>query len=174
MTQEAAALILVGLAVVVLALMAWGWRRRSRRDAGIAAPVGERRGEIRGTFTGLYVATTRHEAPLDRLNVRHLAFRARATVVVTDAGVALELPGSAPVFLGAARIEGAGRATWAIDRVVENDGLVLVAWTADDGTVCDTYLRLQDGDPDALVAEIARLQTPTDSPSDSTQMGAQR
>ncbi len=165
-------MIFVAIAVIALALMAWGWRRRARRDGGVAAPVAERRGEIRASFTGLYVATTRHEAPLDRLNVRHLAFRSRVAVTVTDAGVALDMPGEPTVFLDTARLRGTGRATWTIDRVVESDGLVLMAWAADDGTVCDTYLRLQEADPDALVAEIQRLRGTSDS--DSTQMGAQR
>ncbi|MER7795800.1 hypothetical protein [Microbacterium sp. NPDC096154] len=168
MTHEAASLVFVLIAVVALSLMAWGWRRRAKRDAGIAAPIGERRGDVRGTYSGLYVATTRHDAPLDRLNVRHLAFRSRVTVTVTSAGVALDMPGEPTVFLDASRLWAVGRATWTIDRVVESDGLVLLAWAAGDGTVCDTYVRLQDGDPNALVAEIDRLRT------DFTQMGATR
>ena len=165
-------MIFVAIAVVALALMVWGWRRRARRDAGVTAPVAERRGAVRAAFTGLYVATTRHGEPLNRLNVKHLAFRSRVTLTVTDAGVALDMPGEPTVFLEAARLRDAGRATWTIDRVVEYDGLVLVAWSADDGTICDSYVRLQDADPDALVSEIRRLRT--DSDSDSTQMGAQR
>lgn len=168
MNQITASVLFVLLAVVVLALMAWGWRRRARRDARVTAPVGAARGDVRARFSGLYVATTRHDAPLDRLAVRHLAFRSRVQVSVTAEGVALDLPGEPTVFLDAARIVGAGRATWTIDRVVERDGLVMIAWTADDGTVCDTYVRLQDGDPDALVVAIEHLR----SASDSTQMGA--
>lgn len=174
MSHEVASMAFVAIAIAALALMAWGWRRRTRRDAGIAAPIGAPRGEVRGTFVGLYVATTRHDAPLDRLNVKHLAFRSRVTITVTAEGVALDMPGAPTVFLDAPRITGAGRATWTIDRVVESDGLVMIAWTADDGTVCDTYLRLQESDPQALVAEIDRLRQTPDSDSDSTQMGAQR
>ena len=170
MTQEFAASLFALLAVAAIALMAWGWRRRSRRDAGLAAPLGGIRGAVRAEFSGLYVATTRHDAPLDRLNVRHLAFRSRVALTVTDEGVALDMPGEPTVFVAASRLRGVGRATWTIDRVVENDGLVLIAWAADDDTICDTYVRLQDADPDALVARIQDLQTP----HDSTQMGAQR
>lgn len=168
MSGELTVLVFAGLALALLALMLLGWRRRARRDAGVAAPVGEARGEMRARFDGLYVATTRHDAPLDRLNVRHLAYRSRARVTVTGEGVALDLPGEPTVFLDAARLAGVGRATYTIDRVVERDGLVLIAWTADDGTVCDTYVRLQNGDPDALVAEVARLRTP----DSATPMGA--
>ncbi|GGH35738.1 PH-like domain-containing protein [Microbacterium album] len=157
MTRETAALVMATVAALILALMLWGWRRRVRRDAGIVPPVGERRGLTRAVFAGFYVATTRHDAPLDRLTVRHLAHRSRVVVTVTEEGVTLDLPGEPTLFLDAARLAGVGRATWTIDRAVEPDGLVLVAWTADDGTICDTYIRLQDGDPDALVEEIARL-----------------
>lgn len=174
MTHEVASMFFVVLAIAALAAMAWSWRRRTRRDAGVTAPVGERRGAVHAEFTGLYVATTRHEAPLDRLNVRHLAFRSRVTVVVTDQGVALELPGEPTVFLDRGRLRAVGRATWTIDRVVEPDGLVLIAWAADDGTICDSYVRLQEADPDDLVSRIQRLIAHTDSDSDSTQMGAQR
>jgi hypothetical protein len=156
---EVTVLVFAGIALALIALMLCGWRRRARRDAGIAAPLGPARGESRGVFGGLYVATTRHDAPLDRLAVRHLAYRSRVQVTVTAAGVALDMPGQPTVFLDATRIAGVGRATWTIDRVVEPGGLVLLAWTADDGTICDTYLRLQDGDPDALVAEVDRLRT---------------
>lgn len=168
MSGDVTVLVFAALALALLGLMLWGWRRRARRDAAVTAPLGELRGELRGRFGGLYVATTRHDAPLDRLNVRHLAYRSRVRVTVTAEGVALDMPGAPTVFVDAARIAGAGRATWTIDRVVERDGLVLLAWTADDGTVCDTYLRLQDGDPDALVAEVDRLRTD----SASTPMGA--
>ncbi|MBO3664256.1 PH-like domain-containing protein [Microbacterium stercoris] len=170
MTQEIAALLFALLAVVGLALMAWGWRRRARRDAAVVAPVGPVRGAIRASFEGLYVATTRHCEPLERLNVQPLSFRSRVSVSVTDEGVALDLPGAPTVFIASERLRGAGRATWTIDRVVDGDGLVLLAWAPDDDTVCDTYVRLQDADPDALVAEILPLLTS----HDSTQMGAQR
>lgn len=160
MTQETALLIMVGVVVVLLGLMAWGWWRRSRRDRALTAPIGQATGEVRARFSGLYVATTRHDAPLDRLAVHPLAFRSKVTVTVTDAGVALDLPGASTVFLPTALIDGAGRATWTIDRVVERDGLVMLAWHASDDTIADSYLRLQGADPDALVDAIEDLRHP--------------
>lgn len=147
------------LAIIALVLFAmwWGWRARKRRSAEVAVSFGAAEGETTATFEGLYVATTRHDAPLDRLALPHLAFRSRVRVSVTTTGLALDMPGAPTLFLAASRLVGAGRATWTIDRVVERDGLVLVAWTADDGTVCDSYIRLQSDDPDALVAAIDAL-----------------
>ncbi|MGX9347664.1 PH-like domain-containing protein [Microbacterium sp. KNMS] len=152
-------LMMAAIAAVILGAMAWGWRRRSRRDAGTSAPVRAAEGAETARFDGLYVATTRHDQPLDRLAVRHLEFRAKAGVTVTDRGVALDLAGAPGIFLRADELVGAGRATWTIDRVVETDGLVLIAWRASDGTLCDSYVRLQGDDPDALVAAIEDLRT---------------
>ena len=161
-------LVTIAIAVAILAGMVWGWRRRARRDAGLVAPVRAAEGGATAEFSGLYVATTRHDEPLDRIAVRPLGFRARARVTVTDRGVALDLAGEQTVFLRRDELVGAGRATWTIDRVVEQDGLVLIAWRAADGTICDSYVRLQGGDPDALVAAIEDLRAP------STPTGATR
>lgn len=152
-------LLMVVIAVLILAGMAWGWRRRVRRDAGTVVPVRPAEGAATARFAGIYVATTRHEQPLDRLAVKPLDFRAKAAITVTDRGVALDLSGAPTVFLRAEEIAGSGRATWTIDRVVEQDGLVLIAWCASDGTICDSYVRLQGDDPDALVAAIEDLRT---------------
>ncbi|WP_261164013.1 hypothetical protein [Microbacterium sp. Marseille-Q6965] len=151
------------LAIVILALsgMWWGWRRRSRAAAALGVPFGPASGKPVATFGGLYVATTVHDEPLQRLALPHLGFRARVSATVTTAGLALDMPGAPTVFLAAARLVGAGRATWTIDRVVERDGLVLIAWTTDDGTVVDSYFRLQSSDPDALVAAVEELRTTT-------------
>jgi len=153
--------LILGVVALVFFGMWRGWRARARAAAALEVPFGEARGEVRASFAGLYVATTAHDAPLDRLALPHLGLRSKAVVTVTSEGVALDLPGAPPLFIAASRIVGAGRATWTIDRVVERDGLVLVAWTTGDGTVVDTYLRLQSSDPDALVAAIEDLRTAT-------------
>lgn len=163
MTRELAVMIMAAIAVVALGLMAWGWIRRSRRDSDIDIPFGSTIGGARFAATGFYVATTRHDAPLDRIAARPLAFRSRADITVTDAGLGLELAGEKPVFVPAAHIIGAGRATWTIDRVVERDGLVMVAWS-DGSHILDTYLRLQDDDSATLVAEIESIAS-ADSPT---------
>ncbi|WP_156761850.1 PH-like domain-containing protein [Microbacterium karelineae] len=167
MTREAASLIMIAIALVVLALMVWGWRRRTRRDADVRVPLGEPAGDAVATFSGLLVATTRHDAPLDRIVARPLAFRSRAEITVTTAGLGLAMPGEPPVFIPADRIVGAGRATWTIDRVVERDGLVLVAWS-DGSQTLDTYLRLPDDDPALLtraIDDISAAGTPTGATS---------
>ncbi|PRY70379.1 hypothetical protein B0I08_101514 [Glaciihabitans tibetensis] len=150
----------VVLLLLLLALMLFGWRARKRRQAGLGqpAPVPEDLGAIRGTFDGLYVATTLAGDPLNRVAVRGLGFRARARLTVAETGVVLALRGEPEVFIPAAALREVTRATWTIDRVVEPGGLVLVGWTlgaadalphadagaaADAQTTVDSYFRLE-------------------------------
>ncbi|GAA5197854.1 hypothetical protein [Microbacterium jejuense] len=162
MTREGALAIMIAVAVGLLAALAWAWWRRTRRDAAFTAPVGEIPGGAHelAEFAALYVATTRHGDPLERLAIAGLGFRSRSDVTVTDAGVALDLTGQPRVFLAADRIADVGQSTVAIDRVVEPDGLVRLAWRLDDGTVVDSYLRPQDASARALADAVAGILPP--------------
>jgi hypothetical protein len=158
-TREGALLVIAGVALLALVALAWAWMRRTRRDARYSAPVGELpEGAVdTATFSGLYVATTRHDEPLERLAIKGLGFRSRVDVTVTTAGVALDLPGQPRIALTRDRLVDAGQATVAIDRVVERDGLTRVTWRIDDGTLVDTYLRPQDASAKALADAIRPL-----------------
>lgn len=157
--------VVIPLAVVGL-LMVLGWRALRRRQSDVAglAPVPGDLGAPTLTEDLLYVATTRAEQPLQRIAVKGLGFRARAVLTVATGGIRLDLAGAEPGFIPAAALRGVGRATWAIDRVVSNDGLVFVRWSdaagsavAADATTLDSYFR--SADPDALVAAIEPLIT---------------
>jgi len=163
MTREGAVAVMIGVALLVIVLAALAWRRRTRRDARLVAPVGEAPDTARtiGEYATLYVATTQHDAPLERLAMRGLAFRSRADVTLTTAGIALDLTGKPRVFLALGRIASVAQATVAIDRVVEKDGLVRLTWRLDDTTLVDSYLRPQDVSARALADAIADILTPT-------------
>lgn len=166
MSREGALLVMVAVALVLLALGVWAWMRRTRRDARLSAPFGEppATATVLGTFPGLYVATTKHDEPLERLAIRGLGFRARVEVTVTDAGVVLDLAGQPRMLVAADRLVDAGQSTVAIDRVVESDGLTRLAWRIDDDTIVDTYLRPQQASARALADSIRPLlQTGTDA-----------
>jgi hypothetical protein len=166
--QLSAALVLLFLAVV-LALMVLGWRARKRRQSALGAPQHPPAdlGTALGEFSGLYVATTVGGEPLNRVAVRGLGFRAKTTVTVSSAGVVVPIAGQADIFIPAADVTAVGRATWAIDRVVEPDGLVLVGWNLGRDPM-DSYFRV--ADPDGLLAALATIapDVPTSIERDPT------
>ncbi|WP_279367064.1 hypothetical protein [Microbacterium testaceum] len=159
MSREGALVVMIGVALVLLAVLAWAWVRRTRRDARYTAPVGELPADAveSAVFSGLYVATTRHDEPLERLAIKGLGFRSRVDVTVTTAGVALDLQGQPRIALTRDRLVDAAQATVAIDRVVERDGLTRVSWRIDDDTIVDTYLRPQEASAKALADAIRPL-----------------
>jgi hypothetical protein len=133
--------VLVGFVVIIgLSILGWTLRRRRQRNIPAPAPLPADIGALRGEFDGFYVSTTPDGQPLNRIAVRGLGFRARATIAVADAGVVLSLPGNT-VFIPQADIREVTRANYTIDRVVEAGGLVLLAWTLG-GVGLDTYLRV--------------------------------
>lgn len=156
----------IGIVFVgIIVLMVLSWRRRSRRDAGIAPrPVAERGRELVAA-DGFYVATTAHERPLERLVPAGLGFRGRARVTVFDGAVSIAIDGSAEVVVPAADIVAVASATWTLDRVVERDGLLLIAWQAGNGstadsTVLDSYVRIVDADErERLMGAIRQIST---------------
>lgn len=156
-------LLIVVLVALVFFAMWLGWRRRARRDSGLVVPAQlETPGETLLTVQALHVATTHHDAPLDRVAMAGLAYRANATIDVSTGGVTIIAPGETRVAIAASAVVGVGTATWTIDRSVESDGLVLMAWrttrTDAGGRVLDTYLRLGDAQlQQRLVAGIRSI-----------------
>lgn len=152
-------LLILAFLALVFSLMLLGWRSRRRRQAGIArpAPVPAALGPASLEVEGWYVATTLADQPLERVAVHGLGFRARATAAVHPEGLVLAARGQDPILIPARELRGAGRATWAIDRVVENDGLVLIGWALGESPV-DSYLRIPDAaGASALVGALQSL-----------------
>jgi hypothetical protein len=159
-------LVILLILAVVFGGMALGWRSRRRRQVDfpkLAAPP-PALGSITLADDVLYVATTRASAPLDRIAVSGLGFRARARVEVGPSGIVLGLAGRPPAFIPARDVRGAGRATWTIDRVVGKDRLVFFRWAFGDRDV-DSYMR--SNDPASLVNAINALTVPVVKESSS-------
>lgn len=150
--------ITVLVALLLLLAMFAAWRRRLRRDARYSAPLGvPEHAEVRSRHEILYVSTTAHGQPLERLAVPPLAYRARGELAITDRGAALCLDGAPTVFIAAGRIQAVDRASVTIDKAVEPQGLVRLSWHIDDSTVVDSYLRVTSGDPQPIVFELQRM-----------------
>lgn len=170
--RDLAIAITIAVALLVLLSMLFAWQRRLRRDSGLAAPLGvPEHAEVIDRHEVLYVSTTRHDQPLERVAMSPLAYRARGEAAITDRGLALCLDGAPTVFLASSRLVGVDRATVTIDRVVEPGGLVRVAWNADDDTIVDSYMRIADGDPQNFISELQRL-VPTTGDSAAPDTGA--
>ncbi|MDJ0336935.1 hypothetical protein [Cryobacterium sp. PH31-O1] len=152
------ALVLLG----VLILMWRSWRKRSRRDATLTAgyPLPETNDHALAGADAYYVATTPRDAPLERLAIGGLGFRARAALTVTDAGIILDLDGNQPVFVPAGAIDAVGAAQVAIDRAVETDGLVRLSWRLAAGTpdrrTVDSFFRIIDPNDRARLVDSIR------------------
>jgi hypothetical protein len=151
--------VMIGFAVIIgLGILGWMTRRRRQRSIPAPAPMPAEVGALVGEFEGFYVSTTLDGQPLNRVAVRGLGFRSRATIAVVETGVVLDLPGHT-VFVPRTDIREVTRSNYTIDRVVEPGGLVLLAWTLG-GTAVDSYLRVSE--TQALVDAIATiLPTPT-------------
>lgn len=168
MSQEGALLVMIAVAIVFIGLMAWGWWRRVRRDRALVAPFGPvpEAAERLAAFSGLYVATTAHGAALERLAIAGLGYRSRADLIVTDAGIALDLTGQDTIFVRRERLVEASQATVTIDRIVEKDGLARIVWRLQDDLLVDSYFRSQEASARAVAAAIDRIvphTTPTGS-----------
>lgn len=163
MSREGALLVMIAVAVALLVLLAWAWRRRQRRDRVTLVAAGElpETAVVLAAFDGLYVATTRHDEPLERIAAPGWGFRSRVGITVAREGLALDLTGRPRVVLTPDRLVEVGQSTVAIDRVVEKDGLTRIAWRTDAGEVVDTYLRPQDASARALADAIRPLIAPT-------------
>lgn len=158
------AIIVAAILIIALALMVLGWRARQRRQVTLPEPhrVPADLGTVLGQFETFYVATTMAGDPLNRVAVQGLGFRAKAFVIVAKTGVVIPIDGQPDIFVPLADIRDITRATWTIDRVVEPDGLILIAWTLGD-TGVDSYFRAEE--PEPLLAALTSLRSTTESES---------
>jgi hypothetical protein len=166
MPRELGLALVILLGVALLLLMVFSWRRRTRRQAGLGRPVAapEDVGASIGSFSGLYLATTLAGRRLERVAIRPLGFRASGSVLVAEGGLVVTLVGSDPWFIPTSDLGGARRASWTIDRGVEEDGLNQITWTLrgpnGTATVVESYFRLHD--PQAFDSAIAQIATNTE------------
>ncbi|WP_157156089.1 hypothetical protein [Diaminobutyricimonas sp. LJ205] len=153
------AVLTIGFVVVVVGLMVVGWMSRRRRQSGLGRPA-QAPADLGTTLLEtpmLYVGSTYAADPLNRVTTGALGFRAKATLIVASSGVVLGIPGQQDTFIPRDALVGVGRGTWTIDRVVEQDGLLVISWLLGDSTL-DSYARLTGSTPiDEVVSTIQGL-----------------
>lgn len=166
MPRELGLALFILLGVALLVLMLVSWRRRKARQAALGAPLAlpADAGATVLETRGLYLATTPAGQRLNRIAIAPLGFSADAALTITDRGLIVTLTGSEPWFIPRSDLTAARRASWTIDRGVEENGLNLVAWTihAPDGTATEleSYFRLRE--PRAFDSAIATIAPDTE------------
>ncbi|MFT4232736.1 MAG: hypothetical protein QM606_08200 [Leucobacter sp.] len=129
MTQTTYVIVMAAIAALALIGMGIGWRRRAKRDTGIAAPDAELSGEVLVRFRrASYVSTTPVGAPLDRVSIPALRYKGFAELTVRRDGVTIAVTGEQPVSIPAAQLRGTDTAGGRIGKAVERDGLSLLRW----------------------------------------------
>jgi len=165
-----AAVIVAVVLLGVLALMVSAWRRRIARDAkvGPLAELPDPRPTATTTLQVLYVATSKHDQPLERLVLPGLGYRSRVSLELGPAGIVIDVPGERPTFVPAASIVGIDQTNLTIDRVVEPGGLIRLSWHATDEVVADSTFRvLEQRDRARLIDAVADLIAASSGTPDS-------
>lgn len=158
------ALILGAAFLVVLGLLWLGWRAKGRAQSAVPAPMPLDEaafGEPEAAWSDVhYVATTPHDAPLERIVVHGLAFRGRCRIELGRSGLAVRLAGREPFLIPLSAIASIERGTATIDRAVEPGGLTVVRWNLAEHvageTLVDTSFRIVD--PAARADFAARVE----------------
>lgn len=170
--RVALTLLVVALFGVVLALMRWGWVRRGRRQTDIPPlppvparpPVSDRDTEAGGAtisdVSARYLGATRSGDWLDRVVVHGLGVPSAARVTATSGGVWVIRDGAPDLFLAADQVAGVRHDRGAAGRVLEKDGVLVIAWRHGDQLI-DLGLRVRDAvAAESVRAAIARLVPP--------------
>jgi hypothetical protein len=155
-SQTVPALVTLLIVIGIFGLMLLSWRSKTNRQAGIPELVSVPGGFVTDReFEGLYVATTAHDLPLQRITVHGLGFRSRTTVQFGAQGFAFDIPGRPPRFIPASDVRDIRRASWTIDRGVGADGLDVIHWVLGD-TELDSYFRF--ADPEGFIEATTSFQ----------------
>ncbi len=100
--------------------------RRAAQEAELPQPASAVAGEL--IFSGFYVATVFADKPLERVWAFGLGSRGRATVSASESGLSVERIGEQGFQIPRSDIVAVGRARATIDRAVEKNGLIQIAW----------------------------------------------
>ena len=146
MTRAELVLLFIGLFLLVLAGMWWGWQNRAKRQAGLpelpAVPI-EIGADLAPELTGLYVGTTVATQWQNRIVARGLGERADSVARLIPAGVVIERQGSGPIFIPSGQLLDARLEPALAGKVVGQGGLLVLRWHHGDLDL-DTGLRADD------------------------------
>ena len=140
-------LLLAALFLLVLAAMAWGWRRRGRSQQHLPVPGASTLEELgegleHGPVDAVYVDTVLAEQPLERVVAHGLGQRSKAMVTLGDAGSwHLVREGAPALTIPAAAVSEVLSGPGMAGKFIGGDGLLIIRWRLGD-QLLDTGLRL--------------------------------
>ncbi|MFF5021438.1 PH-like domain-containing protein [Micrococcus luteus] len=158
----------LAVVLVLLGLLALGWRARRRAQAGIPAPapVPTALYDAEPTLSaeGMHVGTVRGEDRLDRVAVHGLGLRSRAVLEVHEAGdhrgLLVLRPGAANLFIPAGDLVEAGLSAGIAGKFVEPGGLVAWGWRLGDVELTSAFRPDRPEDRDRLLAALQTIIDP--------------
>lgn len=155
----------LAVVAVLLALMARGWRSRTRRQAGVPAPVPtppevlDR--EPAASAEGMWVGTVAGDDRMDRVAVHQLGIRSDSVLEVHAAGdrpgVLVLRPDLAPLFVPAAHLTAAGLSAGIVGKFVEPGGLVAWGWRLGDVDVTSAFRPRRPEDRERVLAALQTI-----------------
>jgi hypothetical protein len=146
MGKQVMAIISLSLFLVLVGLALRAWRQRAaRQSTEFSAPLEalDYFGELLVQAKALYVATTRADNHLERINAYGLGSRGFCQVMIFTEGVLIVRNGERPLAIDRACLAAVDLTQVAIDKAVESEGLVSVSWNQD-GVSLATQLRIVD------------------------------
>lgn len=165
------AVVISSVAIVLLVtLMALGWRNRMKRQQQLQAPPGPPAdpGVPLYAAVGQYVVTTTGGDWLDRVTAHGLGNKATATAAVYPHGVLFDRSGDSEIYIAKENLTGTRLEGGMAGKFVEKDGLVVVSWTLG-GQTFDTGFRTRyAADKAQLLAAISALIADADPLTNTT------
>lgn len=149
----------LGIIVIVIALIALGWRNRLARQRDIPAPpeAPAPLGSPLYQADGQYVVTTTSGDWLDRIAVHSLGVKSNATATVHDEGILLVRSGARDVFIRRADLLGVRLDRGMAGKFVEKDGLVVFTWELNGAPVDTGFRTRQASDRTGLLTAASAL-----------------
>ena len=147
MDQLVPVLALAALFVVILVLMARGWRRRGRSQQCLPAPSTATLPELgedteTGPLAATYVCTVLAGRPLERVVAHSLGQRAAAEVAVGSDGTwHIDREGTDALTVPASAVEEVTAGPGMAGKFIGGDGVLILRWRLGD-QLLDTGLRL--------------------------------
>ncbi|MDV8000309.1 hypothetical protein [Rhodococcus sp. IEGM 1408] len=162
----------------ILGLMALGWRKRSRSQAGLYDELPTAPGDpgevVLGPLSGVYIGSTLAGDWNARIARAPLGFRSAGTLTAHTGGLRLDLA-DATVWIPRADLVHVRRASALANKTVPGGGILVARWQVDgrDGhTVIDSGFRADDKDSyprwEALRGDAAPSDQPDTTAPDST------